>query len=167
LLGLFGSSAQAQLVAKLNPLGLALETGSASVEYFLGRHFSAQIDGYWVPSAQREGTEFSGGGVGLSLRYYIGTDRRPTGLFVSPMVASLGASFQDLRGLRYQYGYTALGGQLGYQRSFGGLLTIELGVGAWQGLGIEKQQTFGVGEYFGEGTNLWLNLGLGLLIWGG
>lgn len=156
----------AQVVVKVNPGGLALGAGSASVEWFASNRISAQLDVYWMPGTTRNSLTFSGTGVGVSGRYYATSSDRPTGLFISPMLAQHWISFDDLRSVPQQYSYTALGGHLGYQHTRMKILTIELGAGLWSGINVPTiKQSFGSSDYYGKGLNVWLNLGLGIVLW--
>jgi len=160
------STLSAQLVAKINPGGLLTATGSGSLEWFVSQRFSVQLDGYLTPGTTKGDTEFAGGGAGVSARCYLGAADRPTGLFVSPFVAQHWVAFEDIRSVAYNYNFTALGGQVGYQLTINNILTVELGCGAWAGLNVPTfKQAFGVGDYYGEGLKLWLNLGAGVAIW--
>lgn len=160
------SPVSAQLVAKVNPGGLLSGTGSGSLEWFVSRHFSVQLDGYLTPGATKGDTEFSGGGAGVSARYYLSAADRPTGLFVAPFVAQHWVAFDDARSVAYNYNFTALGGQVGYQLTFKKIMTVELGCGAWTGLNVPTfRQAFGVSDYYGEGLNFWLNASLGIVLW--
>ena len=160
------TEASAQLVAKINPGGLLLGTGSASLEGFLSNRISAQLDGYLTPGATKSGIDFSGAGLGLSARFYATTSERPTGLFLSPFVAQHWVSFNDVRAIEHRYNFTALGGQVGYQLEFNRMLSVELGGGIWTGLNVPTfKQAFGVNEYYGEGLNFWLNIGVGIVLW--
>lgn len=159
-------AATAQLVVKANPGGLITGVGSASVECFATRRISGQLDGYLIPVTEKKGLPFSGGGVGLSARYYATNNKRPTGLFVSPFVAQHWISFQDIRRIQHAYNYTALGGQIGYQHVFKGILVVDVGGGAWTGLNVPSiRQALGVSDYYGEGINWWVNIGVGLVLW--
>lgn len=158
--------ARAQLVVKANPGGLALDMGTGSVEYFVARHFSAQADAYFIPGTERQGTDYSGWGAGLSGRVYALARQRPSGLFLSPFLARYWMSFKDIRSVEHRYSFTALGGQLGCQWSLNHWLTVEGGAGIWTGLDVPTlKQTFGVTDYYGNGLNWHLNLGLGIVIW--
>lgn len=156
----------AQVVVKANPGGLALGAGSASVEWFASSRISAQLDGYWMPGTTRNSLTFSGAGVGVSGRYYATSSDRPTGLFISPMLAQHWIYFDDLRSVPYQYNFTSLGGQLGYQYTLKRIVTLEIGAGIWSGLNVPTiKQAFGSPDYYGKGLNVWLNAGLGIVLW--
>lgn len=160
------SPARAQLVVKANPGGLALGMGAGSVEYFVAQNFSAQADVYLIPGVVRDDIDYSGWGAGLSGRIYALAQQRPSGLFLSPFVARHWVSFEDVRSVEHRYSFTALGGQLGYQWSPFHWLTVEGGGGVWTGLDVPTlKQTFGVTDYYGNGLNWYLNLGLGIVLW--
>jgi hypothetical protein len=157
---------EAQLVAKVNPAGLAFGLGSGSLEGFVSNRFSLQLDGYIIPSSERGGLDFSGGGVGVSGRFYATSSPRPTGLFASPFVAQQWVSFNDIRSIAHSYNITALGGQVGYQLTIKKIVTIEAAAGIWTGLNVPNiKQAFGVKEYYGEGASFWLNVGAGFVLW--
>lgn len=163
---LLSKSVDAQLVLKANPGGLLLGPGSSSVEWFVSSRFSMQADGYFLPGSKRDNIKFYGAGAGVSGRLYASDAARPTGFFVSPFVAQYWIAFDDLRSVSHQYNFVALGGQVGYQKILKETVTIEAGIGLWTGLNVPFiDQAFGVANYFGEGANVWLNLGIGLVIW--
>jgi len=162
----FTGSGSAQVVVKVNPGGLILGAGSASLEWFANPRLSLQVDGHVMPGNTLNGLSFSGGGAGLSGRFYATASPRPTGLFASGVLAQHWISFRDIRSIEHQYTYTALGAHLGYQLTINNILTLEAGAGIWTGVNVPQiRQAFGVNEYYGEGANLWLNLGVGVLIW--
>lgn len=162
----FWGTATAQFVAKANPGGLLLGAGSASLELFLNQRFSAQLDGHFMPKNTLNGLPFSGAGVGLSGRFYATASTRPTGLFASATAARHWMTVRDLRTVEHQYAYTALGIHAGYQLTLINMITLEAGAGVWTGINIPQiRQAFGVNEYYGEGANFWLNLGVGVQIW--
>jgi hypothetical protein len=158
--------ADAQLIAKVNPGGLITGLGSASIECFASKRISGQLDGFFIRPTENNGISFAGAGAGVSARYYVTSKERPAGFFISPAVAEHWISFKDIRSIDHNYQYTALGGQIGYQAAHRKIITFEVAGGLWTGLNVPTiVQAFGVKNYYGEGLNWWLSIGLGLIIW--
>ena len=158
--------AMAQVSIKCNPGGLLFDQGSASIEVFPAYRIALQADAYWINAAERKSVAFSGYGAGISARYYLGTERRPSGLFLSPMAARQWLRFSDARSVDFEYSCTMLGAQAGYQREFFQVLVLEIGGGGWKGVGIpEFPQARGVNELYGEKFNWWLNISVGFVLW--
>ncbi len=158
--------ADAQLTLKVNPGGLITGLGSAGIECFVGKRISGQLDGFFIRPTEKNGISFTGAGAGVSARYYVTSNQRPAGLFISPAVVEHWILFKDIRSVDHAYQYTALGGQIGYQAAHRKIITFEVAGGLWTGLNVPTiTQAFGVKNYYGEGLNWWLNIGLGLIIW--
>ncbi|HMQ47997.1 MAG TPA: DUF3575 domain-containing protein [Saprospiraceae bacterium] len=158
---LFAGNLSAQNVLKVNPAGLLLNTGSASFERFINDNWSAQADAM-LHSAEVEGLQFSGFGVGLSLRYYLSERVRPGGLFVAPGAIFHFLSFEDIQRIDHDYSLPGLWLQLGHQWVLGGVLTLELGVGGQYGFLSEIPNSPSTDAYFGDGFFPFGNIGLGV-----
>lgn len=156
----------AQLLVKLNPAGFWAGPASGSAEIFLNNRISASLDGYWLPGKTVGNIGFYGGGAGVSGRFYATRLERPRGLFLSPFVAEQWIGYQDIRSIRHNYHFTALGGQAGFQWVWQKIISLEIGAGGWSGLNVPvEQRSYGVNIYYGEGFNWWVNVAVGVVLW--